>query len=64
MSKKITITMTPTQAQALLYAAGNTLDWEEDAIAVFGNKRSEMNAAYKAYAIIREALDRTKREAP
>lgn len=59
MRSQITIKLTAKQAQALLRAAGNTLGWEGDAINVFNGDRRDMNAAYKAQEIIREALKRT-----
>lgn len=53
--KKVVITLTQAEAEALAYAAGNSLYSEEDAMALFGERKHQVNAAFRGYEKLQAA---------
>lgn len=52
--------LTVREAEALIHAAGNTLDWPDSADAVFNNDRGQISAANKACAKLQRAINEQK----
>lgn len=55
MTRRVTVTLTQQQARALLDAVGNSIDSEEDALAVLLHP-SRVSACYRGYHALLGAL--------
>ena len=56
MSRTVCLTLTQLEAEALSYAAFNSLHALEDAEAVFGGRQREISAAYRAAEKLDQAI--------